>query len=190
MINLVEISIKDFKKEIYSEYKKLFPAKERKPYIVLAQAFKKGCTSIIKIEFENKTVGFFILNIVNNYIQIDYFAIFKKYQSQGYGTLALKELQNKYSASNGIFIEIEKLGAGKNETENNLREKRFNFYKQLGFEMLNFDIELFKVIYTPCCFNYQNKEDIDFTIKTLFDFYYLSASKKLIDKHCKPIKNT
>ena len=188
MITLKEITIKEFKKDIYKEYKKLFPAIERKPYYLIRKTFNKGFTKILKITNDNITVGFFILNIIDSYIQIDYFAIFEKYQSNGYGSAALKELNCKYPNNQGIFIEIEKLGLGSTEAENTLREKRFNFYKRSGFTPLDFDLFLYGVVYTPCHLNFDKSSDKEYSINTLFNFYYLAHSKKIIDKNCKVIE--
>lgn len=188
MITLKEITIKEFKKQIYKEYKKLFPAIERKPYYLIRKTFNKGFTKILKIINDNITVGFFILNTIDNYIQIDYFAIFEKYQSKGYGSAAIKELQNTYPNNQGIFIEIEKLGLGSNDAENTLREKRFEFYNRLGFKSLDFDILLYGVIYTPCHLNFDKSFDKEYSINTLFNFYYLAHSKRIINKNCKVIE--
>lgn len=186
-IELVKIDTKGFKKELYKDYVKLFPAIERKSFHSLKRTYKKGFTSFIKILANNTTVGFFIVNTIKNNMQIDYFAILKIYQSHGYGSIAVKELQAQYR-DYAMFLEFEKLGLGKDDAENSLRERRYNFYKKLGFEPLDFDVDLFSVIYTPCAFNFKQKTDKEFSIKSLFDFYYLTASKRFIDKHCRVIE--
>ena len=115
MIDLVEITLKEFKKEMFSEYKSLFPRSEQKSCHTFKKLVNKGICHFLKIVNDDKLVGFFIINNVNNYIQIDYFAIFERYQSSGYGSKALKILQDRYKECNGIFIEIEKLGLGKDD---------------------------------------------------------------------------
>ena len=187
MIDLVEITITEFKKNIYPEYKKIFPSLERKPYHIIKKLVNKNFCTILKIVNNNETIGFFIINIVNNYVQIDYFAIFDKYQSKGYGTQALKTLQIKYQNSNGLFIEIEKIGLGTTDAENALRQRRYNFYSRLGFTALDFDLLLYGVIYTPCCYNFADINNKQLAINTIFDFYYLIRKKKIIDKFCKVI---
>ena len=184
MINLVEINIKDFKKEIYPEYKKLFPALERKPFKSFKKTFKNNYTKFLKIINNEILVGFFVLNIIDTYIQIDYFAIFERYQSSGYGTEALKKLQQKYS-NHSLFIEVEKAGCGINEEENKTREKRINFYERIGYKKIDFDLLLYNVIYTPYCFNYEIPADINESINIYLDFYYRLYNKKRIDKYCK-----
>lgn len=188
MISLTESDIKNFKKNIYKEYKKLFPPLERKSFNTIKSIYLSGNSSLIEIKNDNTLVGFFILNIINNYIQIDYFAIFSEFQGNGFGTSALKLLLEKYSTSDGIFIEIEKVNNGKNEKENLIREKRYNFYKKIGFTPLNFDLLLYKVLYTPCCFNYIETNNLEKTKDILFNFYYLGHSKKEIDRFCKVIE--
>ena len=187
MISLNEITIKEFKKEIYRQYIKLFPATERKSYHMIKRMAKKGIAHILKIKVQEKTVGFFIVNIVNYYVQIDYFAIFEEYQNKGYGSSALQELKVMYANSLGIFIEIEKVGLGKTKEENELRERRWKFYQKAGFESLNFDLLLFHVIYIPCCLQYKDKDNIEQTKEILFNFYRAAISERMINKYCKVI---
>ena len=188
MINLVETNLKDFKKEIYPEYKILFPALERKPYKSFKKTFKNNYTKFLKIFYDETCVGFFILNIIDLNIQIDYFAIFKKYQSLGYGTGALKKLQEKY-CNYSLFIEVEKADCGDTEEENITRQKRINFYKKAGFQKIDFDLILYNVIYTPYSFNYKIPNDIHESVNIYLSFYYGLYNKRRIDKYCKYIIN-
>ena len=187
MIDLVNISIKDFKKELFKEYKNLFPAKERKPYFILKDQVKKNVCDILKIVNDSETVGFFILINVNNHILIDYFGIFEKFQSQKFGSKALEKLHEKYENSDGIFIEIEKLNEGKTKEDNIQRQRRFNFYDRLGYTPLNFDFIVFGVKFMPCSFNYKDIDNKEKSSKIMLDFYYATRKKKVIDKNCKVI---
>lgn len=109
-MELNKISIEEFKYNIYTEYKKLFPELERKSYNTIKATYEKGITDIFEINVDNDIVGFVIANHLENnpYIQLDYFAIFGKHQNKGYGTKALKILKEIYKEKVGIFIEIEK----------------------------------------------------------------------------------
>ena len=59
-------------------------------------------------------VGFLLTNSLENnpYLQLDYLAILPTEQSKGYGSQALRLLQEQASVYDGIFIEMEKVGLG------------------------------------------------------------------------------
>jgi len=190
-MQLKKVDIKEFKEIIYPEYKEIFPKSERKSYKTIEKSFNNGITEIFEIIVDNKFVGFFITNFLKNnpYIQMDYFAILPQYQNKGYGTNAIKQLQEIYKNYDGIFIEIEKVGNGKNEKENNIRERRAKFYEKLGFLKLGFDLELYKVIFNaymlPCKTTiFEDKE----VINKIFEIYYSFFGEKVIRKNCKVIK--
>ena len=47
-----------------------------------------------------------------------------------------------------MFIEIERLGYGKNQEENKERERRTKFYERVGFNKVNFELFLFGMEYS------------------------------------------
>ena len=111
----------------------------------------------------------------------------KQYRNQQFGTKALKLLFKEEKESKGIFIEIEKIGLGKNEKENVERQKRKNFYENVGFRELNFDLFLFDVIYTPLLLsNLQCEEKI--VMDEILDIYKATMGKGNIKRNCKIIK--
>lgn len=187
-MELVKIELERFRKEIYPKYLKLFPASERKSYKQFVSAFNKGILSIIEIKLDKKCIGFFLTNSIkdNKYLQVDYFAVFPKFQRKGYGKQAinkLKEISNKYM---GIFIEIEKLGMGRDNMENTLRQMRMNFYTKLGFIPLNYDFNLFNVIYTPMILPVHNKLDSEeIIVQEVIKIYHEILSDKIFENNCK-----
>ncbi len=189
-INLVCIDIKEFKEEIYPYYLKIFPEDERKPINLIETSWRKKYTKIIKIVNQNVLVGFMILNKVKEkgYAGLDYFAILSEYRNKGFGSKALKILIDMEKENNGIFIEIEKVGLGKDEKENIIREKRKAFYEKIGFRKLNFDLELFQVIYIPYVFS-NIPIDEEKVMKEMFDIYETIVGKEKIRINCKVIKN-
>ena len=141
----------EFKEKIYKKYIEIFPKNQQKSIETIEKSYILGLTDIIKIIDNNIIVGFMIINKVENIniVHLDYLAIYPKYRKLGYGSKALKRLIKEKNEINGIFLEIEKPGLGKNEYENNIRKRRKNFYENLGFKKLNFNISLFNVIFTP-----------------------------------------
>lgn len=188
-IQLEDITIKQFKEEIYPYYIEMFPEEERKSIGEIKRAYKKGYVRIIKIVYQSQMVGFMTINRVreNGYIVLDYLAILKQYRNQQFGTRALKLLFKEEKESKGIFIEIEKIGLGKNEKENVERQKRKKFYENVGFRELNFDLFLFDVIYTPLLFsNLQCEEKV--VMDEILDIYEAIMGKGNTKRNCKIIK--
>lgn len=191
MLELVTIDIKRFKDKIYPEYLKLFPASERKSYKQLEASFKKEILQIIELTNGENFVGFILANSLDKtgYLQVDYFAILPELQGRGYGTQAiekLKQMSNKYK---GIFIEVEKLGLGEDKKENDLRQRRIEFYKKQGFIELSCDFILYKVVYTPLLLPIMNKiESEDKIIKDIFEIYYATIGGSRVEKNCSVIR--
>ena len=141
-MKLIDIGIDKFEKDVYSYYLKIFPEDERKPLELLQSSYEKHYTRIIEILYQNEIIGFMILNKVKDkgYAVLDYLAILPQYRNNKFGTKALQILLGQEKENSGIFIEIEKVGLGKDIEENLLREKRKNFYEKVGFKKLNFDL--------------------------------------------------
>ena len=191
-MNLVNIGIEEFKKIVYPEYVSIFPKEERKELKVLEDNFNKKITRFIKICENDIFVGFFIINTTeeNQYIQLDYFAILEKYQNKGYGTKAIQLLKSQMEAYDGIFVEIEKLGLGKDKQENLLRERRAKFYETLGFEKLNFALKWFESlilsIYVLPISSYKDTEEK--IMENMLQIYVSVHGKEKVDRDCKVIK--
>lgn len=191
-MNLINIGIEEFKKEVYPEYIKIFPKEERKELKTIEQNYDKKITKLIKICEHNQFVGFFIINTIKNnqYVQLDYFAILEKYQNKGYGTKAIQLLKKQMETYDGVFVEIEKLGLGKDRQENLLRERRTKFYETLGFEKLNFELKWFETlilsIYVLPISTYKDTEEK--IMKNMFQIYISVHGKEKVDRNCKVIK--
>lgn len=150
---------------------------------------KNGYTKIIKILYKNEMVGFMVLNRVKDkgYAVLDYFAILPQYRNNKIGTKALQILLEQERENSGIFVEIEKIGLGKDAEENLLRENRKNFYEKLGFKKLDVDLFLFDVIYTPYIFS-NTIDDEDIIIDEIFNIYESISGKERIKRNCKIIE--
>lgn len=191
MLKLISIDFKEFKKNIYHYYVELFPEDERKSLKNIENNYLKGITKLVSIMDDNITIGFLIYNTLegNKYVQLDYFAIFKEFQNKKNGTQAIKAFKENSKEYNGIYGEVEKAGLGLDETENNKRERRIKFWKNLGFELFDFDLELFDVIYSPCILKIKDiKLDYDEVMKSAFEIYEALLGKEKVKKRCKIIR--
>lgn len=188
-IKLKDIDIYEFKKEVYSYYLDIFPEDERKPLELLQSSYERHYTKIIEILYKNEIVGFMVLNRVKDkgYAVLDYLAILPQYRNNKLGTKALQMLLEQEKDNRGIFIEIEKVGLGKDAEENLLRANRKNFYEKLGFKKLNFDLYLFGVVYTPYLFS-NIKDNEDMIINEILNIYESISGKERIKQNCKIIK--
>lgn len=188
-MKLKYIGIDRFEKEVYPYYLEIFPEDERKPLELIQSSYDKQYTKIIEILYKNEMVGFMVLNRVKEkgYAVLDYLAILPQYRNSKLGTKALQILLEQEKENNGIFIEIEKVGLGKNVEENLVREKRKNFYEKVGFKKLNFDLFLFDVIYTPYLFSNTNGDE-NMIIDEILNIYEAISGKERIKQNCKIIK--
>ncbi len=190
MLELISITYKQFKQEIYYHYLELFPKDERKTLKDLEKQYKDNILKFAKIVNHN-TIGFLIYETIENnpLVLLDYFAIFPEYQNQKYGSKAIEVFKTFFATYDGIYGEIEKNGLGKNEEENQIRARRINFWQNLGFVLLETDLELYKVIYSPCILKLKNisysEEEI---INYAFQIYNALFGEKKIEKNCRILK--
>lgn len=190
MLKLLCIDIAEFKKTVYPQYLKTFPKEERKPYKLLEKLYNRGILKTIQILDEDTFVGFILVNSVKNNkcLLVDYFAILSEHQDKGYGTKAIQMLRESSKEYYGIFIEVDKEDLGTDANENKLRRRRIEFYERLGFYRLNFDINLFNVIFTPYILpTLDTKQDEQKILKDVFEIYYSILGKKETEKYCKII---
>lgn len=185
MIDVIEITIEDFKENIYNEYVKLFPKEEQRDWKKIENTYKKGIEKFYKIVLEDMIIGFFMLEKINdNYpFYLDYFAILKKFQNKGYGSKAIKILLDKIIINDGLIGEIEK-----EDFNNPLTIRRLNFYNKLGFKKSESEYLLYNVLYVPILnirMKKLNKTEID---KIFFDYYKTNCGEQEVKNKCKIIK--
>lgn len=119
--------------EIFSDMQKQFPPEEMKSFAELNNILQNGNYKFALAYDDKEPVGYVIF-LKNDYIWIDYIAIFEKYHSMGYGSKILEAIFDKYSDLKGCFFEVEP------KDFNNIQTiKRLNFYKKLGCETLDFE---------------------------------------------------
>lgn len=134
-------SRKDWKK-LKKLYMNAFPACERKPLAVIKYKQYKKAADVWMIEEEGEFVGLAITMNGKDLILIDYFAIDDEKRGKGYGSKALKLLQEKYAAYR-LFLEIERTDVEADNLEE--RKRRKAFYLQNGMSEMNVNAILFGV---------------------------------------------
>lgn len=185
MIDVIEITIEDFKENIYNEYVRLFPKEEQRNWKKVENTYKKGIEKFYKIVLEDMIIGFFMLEKINDKypFYLDYFAIFEKFQNKGYGSEAIHILLDKNIINDGLIAEIEK-----EDINNPLTIRRLNFYKKLGFNKYESEYLLYNALYVPILnikMKKLNKTEID---KIFFDYYKTNCGEQEVKNKCKIIK--
>ena len=134
-------TLKDWKK-IRKLYMSAFPACERKPLSVIRYKQHKKAADVWVVEDEGEFVGLAITMNGLDLVLLDYFAIDDFKRGKGYGSKALKLLQETY-ADYRFFLEIERTDVEAENIEE--RKRRKSFYLQNGMMELKVHAVLFGV---------------------------------------------
>lgn len=165
-------SLKDWKR-IKKLYMSAFPVCERKPLVVIWYKQQKKAADVWLVEEEGEFLGLAITMNGPDLILLDYFAINDSKRGNGYGTRALKLLQEKY-ADYRFFLEIERTDVKADNIEE--RKRRKVFYLQNGMTELNVYAVLFGV----------DMELLGYQCKVSFEEYrdlYVSNYGRLAEKN-------
>lgn len=155
---------------IYNDMIEQFPAEELKSYDRFCELINSGKYIINLVEDGGSPIGYVIFSEVNGSLWLDYFAVFKKYHSKGYGSRIIKALAGEHCK--GIYLEVEKPDE---DVPNTIR--RIKFYKNLGAEKLDynyfypakdkpFPMDLYYLPYTKMPLKIEND------IKEIFEFLH------------------
>lgn len=126
----IKIKNPDFD-EIYSDMFLQFPKEEMKSKEHFQKLFETDNYKIESFLIEKNLLGY-VLFFEAEYLWVDYFAIYPKYQGLGFGTTILKEFFEEKN-SKGCFFEVEQV-----DFKNEYTLKRQDFYKKLGCEKLDY----------------------------------------------------
>lgn len=167
-------------KEIFQDMEKQFPPEEMKLFEEFNTLFEKTPYKC-EILFDAKSTVGYILYLENEYLWVDYVAIFSEFHSKGYGSKIFEILFEKYSQLKGVFFEVEP------ENQENIQTiKRMNFYKKLGCKNLNFnyyypnDIKKLKMelLFKPLKEDLPNKNEILNQISFVFESLHSNVKSK------------
>lgn len=188
MIDINEITIKEFKDNIYDRYIEIFPEKEQREWEYIEKAYDKNIEKFYEIKDGKIVVGFIILEKIDKMpYYIDYFAIYNEYQNKGYGTKAIKLLIDDVIGNNGLCAEVESIEYSKDAIDKDIRLSRINFYKRLDFILGESIYNLYGVYYTPIIHTKENisKEELD---NIFFSYYNFNCGIEEVKNNCEIIK--
>lgn len=144
-LTLREVTADEFEQNLLDIYYQEFPEDERRPWFRIRESWDYGVERFYELKAADDIIGFVMLEKLPDYpYYMDYFAIRKTYQNMGYGGQALKILMETVARDDGIICEIEKA-----DPDNEKTIRRQQFYRRLGFRILDAEYELFEVIYSP-----------------------------------------
>lgn len=139
-MQLIRVSkIKQYFK-IYKLYHKSFPACEKKPFFSMVKRNKSGKMDMWYIEDDGIFVGLAITMNWKDMVLLDYFAVNGTIRGGGYGSKALRLIQEHYRGKR-FFLEIENIyGNAPNQTD---RERRRKFYLNNDMQSMGMFVHLF-----------------------------------------------
>lgn len=136
---------------------------------------------------EDEEIFAYALNIeYQNHILIYYLATIEKYRQKGYGTKFISMMKEYYYDKETMIIEIERLGYGENEKENEIMKKRSEFYHKSGFKEVGIVANIYCTDYEIYILEIQNnhnkdrQEEILKIEKSIYDFI---IGNKVSNKH-------
>lgn len=134
---LKEFDLKTIK-QIYKQRMKLdFPPSERMPYFILKKCLKNGKITLLLYSEDDIVKGYAICMESKDIVFIYYFAVFEEYRKNGIGSKFIEELAEFYEDKKAIICEVESIETAKNDSEKNIRKRRVDFYKRLGFKIVD-----------------------------------------------------
>lgn len=128
-----EIKLRNFKltREFINLYEQAFPLEERRPLSVLWLLRKIGRIDVLALKAQERFIGLIVIAKDKDFVFIDYLAISPAERGQGYGSMVLEKIKERYPDKT-IFLEVESPII----SEENYRQriKRIKFYQRNGFD--------------------------------------------------------
>ena len=177
MLKLVKTVSRAQWKAVHNLYEKAFPDYEKKPFWLIRLKNLQKRADVWCIEDDGQFIGIGIMMGAPGLVLLDYFAIDETLRGQGYGSKALKALQEKY-VNQHFFLEIESVYDKCDNMKE--RKRRKQFYLKNGMTEMQIMVNLFgtnmEVLGHGC------KLDFD-TYRTVYEYTY----GKMIMKNIKEV---
>lgn len=179
-MELVKAVKREHWKVIRNLYQSAFPDYEKKPFWLIRLKNMQGKADVWYIEEEDRFVGLGITMSAPGLILLDYFAIDEKLRGRGYGSKALRALQEQY-ADRRFFLEIESIFDECDNVEQRMRRKEF--YLRNGMTEMKMMVNLFgtdmEVLGYNCKLEFER-------YKTVYEYTYGKSVAKNVKKAVYP----
>lgn len=175
-----------FNKMLANSYINDFSKNERVPLRMLKCMYNKGNIyfQVLKDEEGIYAYAIFLTDVKKEYTLLWYFATLKDYRKKGYGTIFLNEIKKNMKDTKLIIIEVERRGLGKNNIENEIREKRVEFYVKNNFKQTNLNVNVYKIeVEILCVFNTDKKISKEELFNVYLKLYYTIRKKETVDRN-------
>lgn len=141
-----------------------FPPAERKPQAAMRKLYAAGRYDLWGLyrTDENALAAYAMLwkDPEGGFVLLDYLGVCQgEPRSQGIGTVMVAHLMDHYSHVEGILVEAEAADGKATDEENQMRERRLNFYRRLGFRDLSYVAEIYGVRYVVFLFGDKSEEE-------------------------------
>ncbi|HIZ55739.1 MAG TPA: GNAT family N-acetyltransferase [Firmicutes bacterium] len=177
--------------KVHAAYRRDFPDNERKPFALILESCRAGRSEILLYKEEEEIRCYAVNNICSGYncVLVDYLATDAQSRGKGYASAFMRGMAAHYHQKDALLLEIEKLGAGSDEAENTLRERRWHFYQRLGFQMMPVSLVLYGVpmhlLWKPLAADGVPQDYTEFTEKYL-DIYRRLMGPEWTGRHVQP----
>lgn len=116
---------------VYPDMQEQFLPEELKDKELLSALLDSQTYDLWLAEETGIPVAYLLTCPYDNYIWLDYIAVFREHQSKGYGSKILPLLSEAYPGAKGLFLEVEH----ENKEDSNT-SRRIWFYRRLGAERI------------------------------------------------------
>jgi GNAT superfamily N-acetyltransferase len=171
-------------REIYVNHlRKDFPRSERKPFSRIRSAMQKGEYSCYGAWTGDELAGYAFLAYYrlgeSRIGLLDYFAVLSDRRGQGLGSEILRRLSPDRLSLSCILIETEKIMAGLDDEEREIRKRRVCFYERAGASRSGVSTSLFGVDFDILIMPESGKKINRETAWQLTDFVYRRMYRSL-----------
>jgi len=139
-MRLVKAVKREHWRAIHKLYEDAFPDYEKKPFWLIRLKNIQGKADVWYIESERRFIGLGITMSAPGRVLLDYFAIEGSLRGMGYGSEALRALQEQYRDKQ-FFLEIESVYEECDNVEQRMRRKQF--YLKNGMTEMKMMVNLF-----------------------------------------------
>ncbi|SHN72172.1 GNAT family N-acetyltransferase [Desulfovibrio litoralis] len=141
--------------KIYAHMINDFPPSERPPFEIIEQSLVSGTQKCFIGVKDNEEIGYAMCADAhpNNFVLLNFFAVFQEHRERKFGTAFLQQLFELYKNKAGMFIETETPLCANSSVEEKLIFRRQKFYEKLGvktfydLEYSLFDVPMYLNIY-------------------------------------------
>lgn len=120
---------------IYQQYMTHdFPENELKPLSSIERMYQQGRYKGFVMEENGEVKAYWMLlqDSENNAYLLDYFAVLEEFRGQGYGSRALVNILDSVEVDELVVIEAENPKKAASQNENEIQERRLDFYRRNG----------------------------------------------------------